>query len=208
LTLYRTHVGCPVYLRPTDSGFTVLSLDHRRCSSMIGVGGRGTRQHVLTRLPPGEAQVLRAWQGYQQKLASLRRGSEEERFALRIVARALEDGLRLPGGDLFFLHQEWRLPQGGRLDLLAVRPSAQRLVVIELKGSQNEARRHDHAKGGDAWDQARGYAAEIHRHRGELYPFFQRLARVMGRHHNAPRLMREVVLAPEQPPEVCVLWPD
>ena len=40
LARYQTAIGAHVYLRVTAKGLTVISLDHARCKSMIGVGPR------------------------------------------------------------------------------------------------------------------------------------------------------------------------
>lgn len=208
--LYRQALGgVDVYLRPTASGFTVLSLDAGRCASMIGVGGRDTRQHTIKRLPPERASVEAAVAGYEAKRGTLGRSSEEERYALDLMTAALSDpqGPALPRPDTYLVAQEWRLPSGDKLDLLAVNIRTGRLVVIELKASESAARERDANKGGDAWEQAVQYASALHDHRTDLYPFFERLARALGRHHGGPRELVNLALDPEATPETAVSWP-
>jgi hypothetical protein len=204
--LYREALdGVEVLLRPTEAGLTVLSLDADNCASMIGVGSRGTHEHTVRSLPPDPAQVRRAVVGYHAKRTSLRRPSSEETYALRLIAAALAGGLAV--GPAFFITQEWRLPSGAKLDLLCADPSARRLVVVELKDSEPGARRSDSSKGGDAWQQAHTYAAELHEYRRELYPFFQRLGRALAHHHGALSDMRTLELDLDQPPSALVSWP-
>ena len=99
------------------------------------------------------------------------------------------------------------VPRGGRVDLLAVEPASGCLVIIELKGSERKARAPDPKKGGDAWQQAEAYAGRLHAHRKEFYPFFERLARVLARHHGAPEALQQLQLDPEHRPRTCVAWP-
>jgi hypothetical protein len=172
---------------------------------MIGVGGRGTNEHTVRTLPPDPARVARALAGYHAKRTSLRRPSTEETYALRLIASALCGDLSL--GPAYFVTQEWRLPSGGKLDLLCADPHERCLVVVELKDSKAAARRSDPGKGGDAWAQARSYAAELHEHRLELYPFFERLGRALARHHGAPAEMRALTLDPDRAPRALVSWP-
>lgn len=199
--------GVEVYLRPTDAGFTVLSLDAQSCRSMIGVGAKGTNQHTLTTLPPDPTSVKAAVAGYEQKRESLNRGSAEETYALGLIGRALSSGLALPRSSTYFVTQEWRLPSTGKTDLIGVDPATGRLVIIELKSTEADARGSAGKKGGDAWHQARSYAAEVHAHRRELYPFFQRLARALAQNHDAPPEVCGVTLDPEHMPDACVSWP-
>ena len=197
----REMQGIPVYLRPTDDGLTVLSLDYTRCTSMIGVGTRRTEEHKLRGdLPPSEDKIRQAVEGYQDKVNSLKRVSREEQFALRIMRQAYDRGLAMGTSGLYFVAQEWKLPSGVRLDILAVRPEQGRLVVVELKSDERAARE-------SADEQGRGYAQEIHAYRRELYPFFQRLARAMAKVHGAEAGMDEVVLDEGVEPEVVVAWP-
>ena len=190
----------PVYLRPTDDGLTVLSLDYTRCTSMIGVGTRDTEEHKLRGdLPPSKDKIRQAVAGYWDKVNSLQRVSREEQFALRIMRQAYDRGLAMGTSGLYFVAQEWRLPSG-KLDILAIRPEQGRLVVVELKSDEQAAR-------GSADEQGRGYAQEIYSYRRELYPFFQRLARAMARVHGAGAGMDEVVLDEGMEPEVVVAWP-
>ena len=198
--MYRELLGTDVYLRPTDSGFTVLSLDSTTCDSMIGVGSRGGNEHSLRRLPPERHQVEAACAGYHDKRSSLKRASAEERYALRLIQAALSNGLGVPRPNTYFVTQEWRLPSGKKLDLLCVDPLGRRLVVVELKADEATARSSGAAE-------ARQYAEEIHQHRAELYPFFQRLARTLARHHHAPALLHNLELDPNLPPQSAVSWP-
>ena len=206
--LYRNALGgVDVYLRPTDNGFTVLALDAKGCRSMIGVGGRGTKDHLVRALPPDPGHVERAVRGYLEKRRTLRRASHEERYALELIDHALKNHLVLPRGDACFVTQEWRLPSGDKIDILAVRPRSRRLVVVELKASAAAAAEYDAKKGGDAREQAKAYARELYAHRAVLYPFFQRLFRALARHHGAPPQVQQLELDPDAPPEAVVAWP-
>lgn len=203
--LYRDALGgTEVYLRPTDEGFTVLSLDALRCESMVGVGSRGGREHVVCSLPPCERQVLSAAKGYIDKRDSLRRKSKEERHALELIGGALADGLQLSPRSIYFVAQEWRLPSGDKIDILGLDRDARALVVVELKSNEGSARHDDAKKSGDAWEQAQRYAAEIFAHRATLYPFFERLARALATAHGGPD---ELALDLDRAPLAAVSWP-
>jgi hypothetical protein len=211
LERYRSAAGTDVYLRPTNAGLVVLSLDWEGCRSMIGVGSRDGRDHVLTSLPPDPSAVESAVTGYVEKRDSLRRASAEEQFSLRCVDHALRHRLRLPTerDDLRFLHQEWRLPQLGRgvkIDLLAFDPSARQLVVIECKDSQQTATFGD-GRPLAAAEQAQQYADVVWEHRDELYSFFERLGTALGAIYDASPLDGEFTLDPTLPPRTLIWWP-
>jgi hypothetical protein len=198
--MYAAHIGdAGVYLRPTDDGLTVLSLDHARCASMIGVGARGSSEHRLRTLPPSAEHAAKASLGYVVKREGLRRRSEEERFALRLMAHAFSHALHLPQFDAWFVHQEWKLPSGDKLDILGVEPASGHLVIVEFKRSERDAR--------GARQQAEAYAHSLHAHRAALYPFFERLARALARAHDGPLVMQTVTLDPDHTPHVRVAWP-
>lgn len=167
LAAYAEAASTAVYLRPTKQGLVVLSLDADRCRSMVGIGAARTRQHLLRSLPPSRQAVAAAADGYRQKVAALRRSSAEDRFALRCIGHALRHRLQLPGTGLLFVHQEWRLPDGGKIDLLAVDPADGQLHVIELKADPGDV--------AAAEVQARRYADAVHAAAGELAPFLTRL---------------------------------
>jgi len=205
---FAKHIEAGVYLRLTDGRFTVLSLDWDRCSSMIGVGGGSVRPSLTAAsLPPTAERVSSMVEAYEEKIACLSRTSSEEMFAVRALARALDDGLRLPLPRLHLVHQEWRLAEGGRIDLLGVNPGSRRLAVIELKKSATEARRVDPKKGGDAWAQALHYAELLFAQRSEYYPLFEKLARAMAELHDGPEPMKTLELDVSLRPETHVLWP-
>jgi hypothetical protein len=208
LAMYRARMGdVALYLRPTDAGLTVLSLDSQRCSSMISVGA-ANGGGLLKALPPSPAEVERAVADYEHKRDTLQRASAEERFVLGLMAGALRDRLRLAGTEWLFLHQEWRLtlPVGpGKVDLLAVDPRTGRVVVIECKKSAVAAEAKDR-HGLDAAQQADAYAAVIWEHRRELYPFFERLLGAIAAVY-APGL-GAVSLDPTGAPTTAVWWPD
>lgn len=207
--LYAERIGGHgVYLRPTGSGFTVVSLDFERCGAIVEVGEEGTQQHSLRRLPPDDRQVARACEGYEAKLAASKRVCEKERFSLAIVARALEEDLSLPRAGTYFVHQDWRFPEGDTLDLLGVEPASGRLLVIVLTGSRAEARKEDPDKGGDARAQAKLFADRLYRDRRELYPFFERLARGLARHHRGPESFQNLRLDPARRPRCAVWWAE
>ena len=174
---------------------------------MVGVGGREEQQHKIQNLPPPLEVVSVALERYREKVASLKRASEEERHALVLVAEALRSKLRLPRDGTFFLHQEWKLPEGSKLDILGVEARTGRLVVIELKASEKSARKVEVEKGGNAWAQASSYAKKLHSHRVQLYPFFQRLGRALAALHQAPTDMLSLRIDPHHLPVACVCWP-
>ena len=207
LRLYRKAIEAPVYLRVTGRGLTVISLDHKRCMSMIGVGPRDSTMEYLTEIPVDPGYINQAVDGYIQKRDSLMRESEEEQFSLKCIDHALQNGLQLPGGDLYFIHQEWRIPTktgSGKLDLLAVDLKAGRLAVIELKSEKRKVQQRD-KYGFDAAGQARNYANVIFNHRQELYPFFQELARATAKVWGGPPAMKELELRSDHVPR-CEVW--
>ena len=174
---------------------------------MIGVGDRDTGDEYLGSLPPSPEHVARACAGYRRKRDTLRRRSEEERFALRCIRHAMTHGLELPSGGWHFVHQEWRFATsdgGGKLDLLGVDVKCGELVVIELKSSRAKLSDLDR-KGRDAREQARHYALLLHAGRAQYYPFFERLARAMASAHGGSAVMRELRLDPDHEPR-AVAW--
>lgn len=204
--LYREALGgIDVYLRPTQKGFTVLSLGADDCPSMIGVGACGTSEHTLSVLPPDPRQVMRAVEGYNTKRKSMKRASKEETYALRLIASALSNMLSL--GPTYFITQEWRLPSSEKIDILCADPEQECLVVIELKGSETEAHMSRGKKVGNALDQARNYADKIYENRQELYPFFQKLGRTLAQNHNAPAELCNLNLDIHRRPRTLISWP-
>jgi hypothetical protein len=210
LAMYRRFLfGVEVYLRPTDAGLNVISLDAEGCASMIGVGARNTREHVLNVLPPTETFVRLAAAGYSAKRDSLMRRSAEERYVLGCILHAVTNQLRLPGSTWYFLHQEWRLPttaSSGKIDLLAVDLERRQLVVIECKHSPAAAAARDRA-GRTAEQQARSYADVVYEHRSDLYPFFERLGAALAAVYDAPPALRALRLDPQHRPMTAVWWP-
>ena len=207
---YRSVVGPrSVYLRPTNDRLTVINLDYEADGAMVGVGANGSE--YLTQLPPSLRQIQSALADYREKLSrgSRQRYSAEERNALSLISRALDGGQSLPGfPGVFFVHQEWRFPNGQKLDILGIEPSASRLLVLELKSSETDAKKFDAKKGGDAWGQAKHYADLLFQHRAQLYPFFADLAKAMALLHGGPALVRDVELDIELRPRIAVGWPD
>jgi len=208
--LYQSK-NVPVYLRPTDSGLTVLSLDYKQCRSMIGVGTRDTHEDRLSRIPPTAEAIQRACVGYEAKRDSLKRDSAEERYALQLMAGALDGNLSLNCGQqgLFYVHQEWRFATEGRekkIDILAAEPASGRFWTIELKATEADARFYDPRKGGDAWAQAADYANLLYSNRAELYPYFERLTRALAKAHNAPDILKTFKTIDSLPGSL-VLWP-
>ena len=207
LSLYQDAISAPVYLRVTDRGLTVISLDHAQCKSMIGVGPRDKKMEYLARLPPSRDYVQQATEGYIQKRDTLARESHEEQFALECINHALQNGLKLPGSPLYFVHQEWRMPTGtggGKLDILAVDAKANELVVVELKSSRAKTYQRD-KHGRDAGEQAMHYASVVHANRGELYPFLRELVQATAEVWDGPSEMKALELAPDHAPR-CEVW--
>lgn len=172
LQRYQQALGSPVYLRPTDQGLTVISLDSAP-QAMVGVGPRGGGCS-LSALPPSEAQVAAAVTAYREKLAGMKRRSSEERYVIGRIRSALENGLRL-GNGLRFLHQEWRFSTQGKLDVLAIEEATGRLVVIEAKESESKAL---HAA---TLEQATAYESVLTACWPEYLGYFRRLATALGR---------------------------
>jgi len=206
LEMYRDALdGVEVFLRLTDKGLTVLSLDVEGCRSMIGVGARSSDEHLLVVCPPDPGAVEQAVAGYIQKRDSLDRRSVEELFALDCIRHALADDLRLPGTNWLFIHQEWRLnlPGGsGKLDLLAVDVAARQLVIIECKASASLASSQNAAA------QADRYADAIWAAREELYPFLGRLLRATAAIYAPDEELAGFELDLAQRPTIAVWWPD
>ena len=202
LNIYKRAIGHPVYLRPTDGGLTVVSLDPA-APAMVGVGGSGSGACCIGALPPTASSVEAAAREYRAKIAGMRRGSVEERFVLARIRRALDDGLRLRD-DLLFLHQEWRFPSSGKIDILAIDTARGQLVVVEAKKSEAAATRRDE-NGRTACEQAADYASQVTLHAGECSPFFLRLAAALaGVYRNG----EGIPFDPDRPPRWEVWWPD
>jgi len=174
LALYRDELAHPVYLRPTDKGLTVISLDPAT-QAMVGVGGAD----CSLRMPASSDSIRAAAALYRTKVAAMKRGSIEERFVLSKTRSALGDALRLRK-DLLFLHQELRFANANKIDVLAVDPTSGQLVVIEAKESEAAVRRDGAAA------QAEGYCEQLTEHADELFPFLSRLLIALARLYDAP----------------------
>ena len=203
LTAYARAIGHAVYLRPTDGGLTVISLDHG-APAMVGVGGSGSGDCCIGALPPAASAVEAAARDYRAKVAGMGRSSVEERFVLSRIRRALADGLRLRD-DLLFLHQEWRFPSSDKIDILAIDTASGQLVVVEAKKSEAAATRDRDKKGRTASEQAAEYVAQIALHASECSPFFMRLAAALARVY---RNGESVPFDPHLPARWEVWWPD
>ncbi len=203
LTAYESAIGHPVYLRPTDDGLTVISLDPA-APAMVGVGGSYNGACCIGALPPTASAVEAAARDYRAKIAGMTRRSVEERFVLTRIRRALGDGLRLRD-DLLFLHQEWRFPGLDKIDILAIDVEHGHLVVVEAKKSEAAATRDRDKKGRTANEQAAAYAAQIALHAGDCSPFLVRLAAALaGVYRNGEGMPFD----PNLPPRWEVWWPD
>lgn len=174
LAAYEQTLGQPVYLRPTDKGLTVISLDPSN-RAMVGVGGANCSVRAL---PPSADAIRAAVASYRTKVAAMKRESIEERFVLSRIRGALGDGLRLRK-DLLFLHQELRFTNANKIDVLAVDPTCGQLVVIEAKESDAAVRRDGAAM------QADRYCEQLTEHAEELFPFFARLLGALARIYDA-----------------------
>ena len=199
LAAYERATGHPVYLRPTERGLTVMSLDPS-LTAMVGVGGDSC---CITSLRPDPSAVEASTREYRTKIAAMTRDSTEERFVIAQIRRALENGMRFRD-DLLFLHQEWRFPNSGKIDLLAIDTTHWQLVVIEAKKSEVDATRERDKKGRTASGQATEYAAQIAVHARECAPFFLRLAAALAAVY---RSGEPVQFDPELPPRWEVWWP-
>ena len=201
LAMFEHGTGHAVYLRPTNAGLTVVSLDPST-PAMVGVG---TGNCCINALPPSADEVEAAATAFRVKVATMGRSSVEERYALSRIRAALNSQLALRDG-LLFLHQEWRFSSSDKLDILALDESSGRLVVIEIKKSEAAALRTRDAKGRTAAEQAALYVGLLARGRDEYVPFFQRLAAALARIYRPdgpiPRIDRAL------PPRWEVWWPD
>jgi hypothetical protein len=199
LALYEQAIGHAVYLRPTAKGLTVMSLDPST-PAMVGVGSTG--DCCIDTLPPPQSLVASAALFYRAKVSAMVRESAEERHVIARIRAALADGLAL-GGDLLFLHQEWRFSTSEKLDVLAFDSRTGQLVVIEAKSTRNAALHERDGKGRTASEQAASYAARLMTHSAECAPFFQGLALALGRIYrpdqNAARIDGSVLPR-------CELW--
>jgi hypothetical protein len=197
---YEGAIGHPVYLRPTDGGLTVMSLDPSN-PDMVGVGERG--DCCISALP-GRAEVDASARDYRKKLATVRAHSKENRYVTGLVRKALADGLRLRA-DLFFLHQQWLLRGSDVIDILAVEAPSGQLVVVEAKRGEAEAKWKRDTKGRLAVEQAQGYVAHVESHAKEFFPFLKRLAVALSLLYRGGE---PVLIDPDLPPRWEVWWPD
>ena len=196
LGLYERLLGSPVYLRPTDKGLTVLSLDTAPLA-MVGVGPSGGGCS-LTTLPPSDDHVAAAVAGYHAKLASMKRRSSEERYVVSRIRAALQGRLQL-GDGLRFLHQEWRFTTKGKLDVLAIDEASGRLVVIEVKEAEGKA------LDGATLEQALAYVNLLTASWPEYVAYFRRLATALG--HIYDPSVPVPALSDDTPPRCEVWWP-
>jgi Holliday junction resolvase-like predicted endonuclease len=171
LALYQDAMGHPVYLRPTQKGLAVMSLDPTAPSL---VGPAGSSECYVNALPPEPGALEAAVLAYRAKVASMKRRPVEERYVLGRVRKALESGLDL-GGDLLLLHQQWRSSGSGEIDVIALDRQTGQLVVAEAKSSEVAAL--DRATA----EQVRAHVEELTAHAAECMPFFQRLASALAR---------------------------
>ena len=202
LNAYERAIGHPVYLRPTDGGLTVMSLDPG-VPAVVGVGGSG-HGACIGALPPTASSVEAAARDYRAKVAGMGRRSVEEQFVVARIRRALGNWLRLRD-DLLFLHQEWRFPSSDKIDILAIDTASAQLVVVEAKKSEAAATRDRDRKGRTASEQAAEYVAQLELHASECSPFFLRLAAALaGVYRNGESMLFD----PRLPPRWEVWWPD
>lgn len=194
LARYERATGHPVYLRPTDKGLTVMSLDPST-PAMVGVGPAG--DCCINAVPPDFDDISVAVRAFRDKVAAMTRGSDEERYVIARIRKALVQQLELEEG-VVFLHQEWRLPSSGKIDVLALDTRKGQLIVIEAKRSERAR-----AQGRE---QAAQYVAELKAHANEYLPYLQRLASAMSRIY---RTSGEVARIDERlSPRWEVWWPE
>jgi hypothetical protein len=203
LALYERALGHPVYLRPTDGGLTVIALDPA-APAMVGVGGAEPGACCIDRVPPDRTAVDASVRDYRAKVEAMRRSSTEERFVVARIRVALTNETKLRA-DLLFLHQEWRFPDAGKIDLLAIDAVRGQLVVVEAKKGEASATRERDAKGRTASEQVAAYVAQIAHHARECSPFFTRLALALARVY---RNGDAVAFDPSVLPRWEVWWPD
>jgi len=191
-----------VYLRPTDKGVTVVDLDPTSPKPRIGVGADpylacGTTAAQLALTMPQRIAYLREVRARQAG------PSCENQFEARLIRDAQANHLRLPGFPerLRFIHSQWRIdPAAGGTaqltDLIAVDLPSRRLVIIELKATEDYS----------AVQQVQQYLGYFQRNGGELRPFFARVAQVMGALYDCPELA--ALEGVEDPMVTLVAWPD
>lgn len=202
LAMYELVSGHPVYLRPTDKGLTVISLDPST-PAMVGVGGAG--DCCIAAIPPSRDFVETAARDFRIKVGAMGRASHEERYAIARIRAALSNGLALEQ-DLFFLHQEWRFSSADKIDFLALDGRAGQVVVIELKGSEAAALRERDNKGRTATEQVVGYTTQLIAHAADVMPFLQRLAGALSRIYRPG--LEELRLNTDLPPRWEIWWPE
>jgi hypothetical protein len=122
---------------------------------------------------------------------------------------ALDGSLGEPAGDgLYHLWKGWQLPGAEQISVVAADAAAGRLVVIEAARSRTAAQRRDTA-GRTAARRALHHADLILARRSAYYPFFERLARALGRLHGAEELQAFEVNWDDRPgTRVWLPWRD
>jgi hypothetical protein len=201
LERYERAIGQPVYLRPTNDGLTVMSLDSS-APALVGVGGSHC---CIDALPPTVEAVEAAAAQYRAKVAMMRRESVEERYLGTRIRKALATRLEL-GDDLLFLHQEWRFPGAGKVDLLAADRQTGQLVVIEAKKGEGAALRERDARGRSASEQAAEYVTQLVAYAAECEPFLQRVIDALAKVYRPeePGIRLDLGVAPRWE----VWWPE
>lgn len=191
--LYRDALGgTNIYLRPTDNGLTVLVLGGES-PKFIGAG-------KLARLPPSEETVANNVAEFEQKLAGASGTKPEEQFSMRLVNSALGAQLQLPDSDLIFVCQEWRFPDGKKLDILAVDPSNGQFVIVELKKNDDAIDK--------AVQQVLGYLDYFGAHSAELVDYFTRLWSAMRSTYDDISRWSDLEIDPALNPRAEVWWPE
>lgn len=183
-------LGVPVYFRPTEAGVTPVVLDGPNPLGCVPALPR-----IKSGAEPTELDLIDVAQSYADQPTGNAR--PEAALEAGLIRAALTTSLRMDalGPNLRFLHSQWRLAGGKRVDVVGVDVAESRLVIVELKPASELG----------AFEQARSYRQEFEADLAELRPFFSKLASAMSQLYAADELP-DVSLAPDAV-DAYVAWP-
>jgi hypothetical protein len=191
------------YFRPLDNGVRAVDLHPSSLKPRIGIGDGAMSLLRLGTTTNALAPTMQARVEYLRSVRARQTGpSQENQLEARLIRSAQSNALVLPGfpASMRFIHSQWRIdaPDSGPQefsDLLTVDLSTRRLVVVELK------REPDASAAGQALRYARYFEARA----GEMLPFFERVARMMGSLYGCDELAQVRLSGVE--PDAFVVWP-
>jgi hypothetical protein len=189
--------------RPVASGVRAVDLHPLSLKPRIAIGNKSMS---LIRLGATANELKPTMTARIEHLRSVRRQprppSLESQFEARLIRAAQLNGLVLDEfpASMRFVHSQWRIGAfdcGTQQfsDLLGVDLSTSRLVVIELKAGPDAS----------AAEQALRYARYFEARGGELLPFFEQVARMMGSRYGCVELAQVRLSGVE--PSALVAWP-